>query len=112
MFSSAKEQNEIGYDDYIAIFIKVIDKLIDVQIKFLPLMYSSDSPLAVAYVIIMVLFIPILFLYIAAVEVITHVPNTRYRHVIVPIIYVSGVLTCVVLLLILFLSQTPKIGGK
>ncbi|KAF5446161.1 hypothetical protein F2P56_031811 [Juglans regia] len=102
---SGREQAD-GIDyDYTAIFIRIVNKLLEVLLKLLPVMNSSGSLLNTVNIIIVMVFIPISFVYMAAVEVITHVRNTRYRHVIEPIIYVTGVLTCVMLLLIIFLSQ-------
>ncbi|XP_042978117.1 uncharacterized protein LOC122308908 [Carya illinoinensis] len=101
---SAREQDEIDYD-YTAVFIKIINKLVKVLLNLLQVMYSSNSSLNMVNVIIIIVFIPISFAYMAVTEVITQVPNTRYRHVIGPVIYVLGILTCVLLLLIIYLSQ-------
>ncbi|XP_040991422.1 uncharacterized protein LOC121238564 [Juglans microcarpa x Juglans regia] len=97
----AREQDGIGYD-YTAMFIRIINKHVEVLLKLLQVKYSSDSPLDMIDVIIVLIFIPISLVYMVAAEVITHVPNTSYRHVIGPILYISGVLTWVLLLLTLF----------
>ncbi|XP_042957517.1 uncharacterized protein LOC122292990 [Carya illinoinensis] len=100
---SAREQDETDYD-CTAIFIRITNKLVDVLLKLLRVMNLSGPPLNMVGVIIVLVFIPVSFVYMAAAEAINHVSNTRYRYVIGPIIYVSGVL-CVILLLALFLSQ-------
>lgn len=102
----ARERRDRIDDDYTAIFIKIINKLVEVLFNLIQVMHSSDSSQNMINVIIVIVFIPISLVYIIATEVRIHFLNTRYRHVIEPIIYVSGILTCALLLFIIFISQT------